>query len=184
MDEREALEHKIWFFKKIGFFAAEMSDRTPIKLQLDDLSPDDPVRVQAENRKMQEAEVPNFCPGCGRAVGREDSFCPSCGKPSKKLQAAAVEREQQPERPALSYDLIEPRLMGRLNIPGITAEIYDDQSVVVLTPHAVSVTFNKLGSEAMGAFEIRLTAVREKEETGKAAAPTSLVTPSKGLNGS
>jgi hypothetical protein len=56
-----------------------------------------------------------------------------------------------------------------MNIAGITAEIFGDGSVVILTPQAVSFTVNRLGSDMLGAYEVKLT------PAGASAAPTSMM---------
>lgn len=169
-------ESNISFFEWAGFFEPENGSemKTPGKrLQLEDLDPNDPVRLQAEGAATREtdvrlpsiAELPsaaaqNFCGGCGAVMSHGDDFCPNCGRPSKKLRVPGAQKpESEPER-ALAYrEVVEPQLVGRLNVAGVTVEVFEDQQVVILTPRAVSFTVDKLGSETMGMFEVRLSAV-------------------------
>jgi hypothetical protein len=149
MNRREAAQHKLHFLALLAEkVRAELSpDMAEYqKMEFADLPPDDALR-----------QGQRVCQSCGAAWLPTSNFCPNCGAKSKRLQAS--------QEPAPS----PPTLVGRLNIAGVTAEVYEGGEVVILTPCPVSMTVVRLGTANLGVYEARLRPLNQ------AVAPTSIV---------
>lgn len=163
MNWREAAQHRLFFVQRLlGKVQAEMASEAYEKLGFADLAPDDAL-LQPPQEK--------FCRSCGEPSLPGSNYCPNCGSPSKKLSAPD---SRAAESAAVIPLPAAPALAGRLNVAGVTAEIYEGGEVVILMPCAVSMTVRRLGSEMLGDYETRLAPL-ENPDARKAAAPTSFM---------
>ena len=162
MDRREAAQHKLHFLALLAEkVRAEMANDTPYTVMgFAELQPDDALR-----------QPEKFCHRCGVASPQASKFCPDCGAPSKRLEAHLANSRVSESGSIIALPT-GPTLVGRLNVAGLTVEIFDDGSVIVLTPYAVSMAVVKLGAADMGDYQTRLAPI---ENVRKAAAPTSTI---------
>lgn len=163
MDRREATRHKLHFLALLAEkVRAEMATDKPYQImEFEDLSPDDALRQPSDR----------FCRNCGKASLPGADYCPSCGSPSKKLQAAdprAVEAGAAVSLPS------GPTMVARLNVAGVTVEVFDDGLVVVVTPSVALPSTTRLGTDMLSAYETRLTSI-QNVDAKRAAAPTSTI---------